>query len=111
MLTERGFNNWLIVDEQSEPDPDFTTVGYPNPEDPKSFRLSEKYGRKINAEVLLSTDPDADRFAIEIRNKEGNYIPLNGNQTGYLLVNYILEGHKESGTLPSNGAIIKSKVT
>lgn len=111
MLTERGFNNWLIVDEQSEPDPDFTTVGYPNPEDPKSFRLSEEYGRKINAEVLLSTDPDADRFAIEIRNKEGNYIPLNGNQTGYLLVNYILEGHKESGTLPSNGAMIKSIVT
>ena len=111
MLTDRGFTNWTIVPEQDKPDPDFTTVGYPNPEDPKAFKLSEEYGRKTGAELLLATDPDSDRFAIEIRNSDGEYVPLNGNQTGYLLVNYILEGHKSAGTLPENGAMVKSIVT
>ena len=92
MLEDRGFTNWMMVPEQTEPDPDFETVGYPNPEDPKAFALSEKYGRQMGAELLMATDPDADRFAIEVLDDEGNYIPLNGNQTGYLLVNYILGG-------------------
>lgn len=111
MLKDRGFTNWQIVKEQENPDPDFTTVGYPNPEDPKAFRLSEELGRQTNAELLMATDPDSDRFAIELRDNEGNYVPLNGNQTGYLLVNYILEGHKTAGTLPTNGAMVKSIVT
>ena len=111
MLNDRGFTNWTIVPEQENPDPDFTTVGYPNPEDPKAFKLSEEYGRKFGAELLMATDPDSDRFAIEIRDSEGNYVPLNGNQTGYLLVNYILEGHKDAGTLPKKGAMVKSIVT
>jgi phosphoglucomutase len=111
MLTDRGFTNWTIVPEQENPDPDFTTVGYPNPEDPKAFKLSEEYGRKTGAELLMATDPDSDRFAIEIRNADGDYVPLNGNQTGYLLVNYILEGHKTAGTLPEKGAMVKSIVT
>ena len=111
MLTDRGFHNWKIVPEQENPDPDFTTVGYPNPEDPKAFKLSEQYGREFGAELLMATDPDSDRFAIEIRDDEGNYIPLNGNQTGYLLVNYVLEGHKTAGTLPAKGAMVKSIVT
>lgn len=111
MLKDRGFTNWQIVPEQENPDPDFTTVGYPNPEDPKAFALAEKYGQEFNAELLMATDPDSDRFAIEIRNKEGKYIPLNGNQTGYLLVNYILEGRKTAGTLPAKGAMVKSIVT
>lgn len=111
MLTDRGFTNWKIVPEQENPDPDFTTVGYPNPEDPKAFKLSEQYGREFGAELLMATDPDADRFAIEIRDDNGNYIPLNGNQTGYLLVNYVLEGHKSAGTLPAKGAMVKSIVT
>lgn len=111
MLKDRGFSNWKIVPEQENPDPDFTTVGYPNPEDPKAFRLSEKYGREFGAELLMATDPDSDRFAIEIRDDNGNYIPLNGNQTGYLLVNYLLEGHKSAGTLPAKGAMVKSIVT
>ena len=111
MLTDRGFNNWKIVPEQENPDPDFTTVGYPNPEDPKAFSLSEKYGREFGAELLMATDPDSDRFAIEIRDDNGNYVPLNGNQTGYLLVNYVLEGHKTAGTLPAKGAMVKSIVT
>ena len=111
MLTDRGFTNWKIVPEQENPDPDFTTVGYPNPEDPKAFALSEKYGREFGAELLMATDPDSDRFAIEIRDDNGNYVPLNGNQTGYLLVNYVLEGHKTAGTLPAKGAMVKSIVT
>ncbi|MCR5785232.1 MAG: phospho-sugar mutase, partial [Eubacterium sp.] len=81
MLKDRGFTNFKIVEEQTEPDPDFTTVGYPNPEDPAAFALSEKYGREFGAELLMATDPDADRFAIEIRNEDGEYVPLNGNQT------------------------------
>lgn len=111
MLRDRGFNNWQIVPEQENPDPDFTSVGYPNPEDPKAFRLSEELGKKTGAELLMATDPDSDRFAIELLDESGNYIPLNGNQTGYLLVNYILEGRKEAGTLPENGAMVKSIVT
>jgi phosphoglucomutase len=111
MLTDRGFNNWKIVPEQENPDPDFTTVGYPNPEDPKAFKLSEQYGKEFGAELLMATDPDSDRFAIEIRNDKGEYIPLNGNQTGYILVNYVLEGRKDAGTLPSKGAMVKSIVT
>ena len=73
--------------------------------------MSEALGRKVGAELLMATDPDSDRFAIEIRNDEGEYIPLNGHQTGYILVNYILEGHKSAGTLPENGAMVKSIVT
>ena len=111
MMNERGFRNWRFVEEQKDPDPDFKTVGYPNPEDPKAFRLAEELGKKVGAELLMATDPDADRFAIEILNDEGEYIPLNGNQTGYLLVNYILEGRKDAGTLPEKGAMVKSIVT
>jgi phosphoglucomutase len=111
MLTDRGFTGWHIVEEQKDPDPDFTTVGYPNPEAPAAFRLSEELGKKVGAKLLMATDPDSDRFAIEILSDSGEYVPLNGNQTGYLLVNYILEGHKSAGTLPGNGAMVKSIVT
>lgn len=111
MMKERGFTNFHIVEEQREPDSDFTTVGYPNPESPAAFAMAEKLGKKVGAEVLLATDPDADRFAIEILGEDGKYIPLNGNQTGYILVYYILEGMKQAGTLPDNAAIVKSIVT
>ncbi|MBR2794080.1 MAG: phospho-sugar mutase [Solobacterium sp.] len=111
MMKDRGFTNWHIVKEQSMPDPDFTTVGYPNPESPAAFKLSEELGRKVGAELLMATDPDADRFAIELLGDDGKYVWLNGNQTGYLLVNYILEGRRDAGTLPKNGAMVKSIVT
>lgn len=111
VMADRGFKNWHMVEAQREPDPDFTTVGYPNPESPAAFKMAEELGREVGAELLLATDPDADRFAIEIRNDNGEYVPLNGNQTGYLLVYYILEGMKEAGTLPENGAMVKSIVT
>lgn len=111
MMKDRGFTNWAIVPEQRDPDPNFTTIAYPNPEFKPAFELSEKLGRETGAELLMATDPDADRFAIELRDDEGNYNMLNGNQTGYLLVNYILEGHKDAGTLPEKGAMVKSIVT
>ena len=111
MLIDRGFSNYHLVPEQTAPDPDFTTVGYPNPEDPKAFRLSEELGMKTGAEVLLATDPDADRFAIEIRKPDKTgYLPLNGNQTGYLLLDHILSGKAavKDGTKP---AVVRSIVT
>lgn len=111
MLKDIGYTNWHEVEEQALPDPDFTTVGYPNPEDPKAFALSEKLGKEVGAELLMATDPDSDRFAIEIARPDGSYLPLNGNQTGYILVNYILEGRKSAGSLPDNGAMVKSIVT
>lgn len=111
MLSDIGYTNWHEVPEQAQPDPDFTTVGYPNPEDTKAFALAEKLGRDTGAELLMATDPDSDRFAIEIRRPDGSYLPLNGNQTGYILVNYILEGRKSAGLLPENGAMVKSIVT
>ena len=111
MLSDIGYTNWHEVPEQAQPDPDFTTVGYPNPEDTKAFALAEKLGRETGAELLMATDPDSDRFAIEIRRPDGSYLPLNGNQTGYILVNYILESRKSAGLLPENGAMVKSIVT
>lgn len=111
MMKERGFTNCQVVPEQKDPDPEFTTVGYPNPEDSKAFKLAEELGHNTGAELLMATDPDSDRFAIELMDKGGNYVPLNGNQTGYILVNYILDGHKSAGTLPENGAMVRSIVT
>jgi len=111
MMNDRGFTNWHMVPEQSDPDPDFTTVGYPNPEASAAFDLSRKLGREVGAELLMATDPDSDRFAIEVADGNGAYIHLNGNQTGYILVNYILEGRRSAGTLPENGAMVKSIVT
>ena len=111
VMKDVGYTNWHMVPEQIPPDPDFTTVGYPNPEAPAAFKMAEDLGRRVGAELLMATDPDADRFAIEIIDEEGNYVPLNGNQTGYLLVYYILEGSREAGKLPENAAMVKSIVT
>ncbi len=111
VMKDRGFTNVSIVEEQKDPDPDFTTVGYPNPEDPKAFKMSEILGKKTGAKLLMATDPDADRFAIELLMDNGEYMPLNGNQTGYILAGYILDGMKDAGTLPENGAMVKSIVT
>jgi phosphoglucomutase len=108
---EMGYRNFAIVPEQKDPDPDFTTVGYPNPEDPKGFALAEKLGRKLHAELLIATDPDSDRMAVELPDGKGGYYPLNGNQTGAMLIAYMAESRKAAGTLPENGAMIKSIVT
>ncbi|WP_237036781.1 phospho-sugar mutase [Mediannikoviicoccus vaginalis] len=111
VLKRRGFNNIVVVEEQENPDPDFTTVGYPNPEDPKAFKYAIDLGKKVSAEMLIGTDPDADRAAIEVRDKEGNYVFLNGNKIGALMIHYILSQRYEKKDLPSNSVIVKSIVT
>ncbi|MCI6637367.1 MAG: phospho-sugar mutase [Lachnospiraceae bacterium] len=108
---ELGYENFVIVPEQKDPDPDFTTVGYPNPEDPKGFALAEKLGKKLHADLLIATDPDSDRMAVELPDGKGGFYPLNGNQTGAMLIAYMAESQKEAGTLPENAAMIKSIVT
>ena len=112
VLKDRGFNNIIVVPEQENPDPDFTTVGYPNPEDTKAFKYAEELGKKEGAELLIATDPDCDRLAIEVLDKAaGEYVAFTGNQTGAILINYILSGMKEKGTLSQKAAIVKSIVT
>jgi phosphoglucomutase len=111
VLKERGFTNIIVVPEQENPDPDFTTVGYPNPEDVKAFKYAQALGKKEGAELLIATDPDCDRLAIMVRDKNGEYVAFNGNQTGAILIKYVIEGMKEKGTLPKNAAIVKSLVT
>ncbi len=108
---EMGYTDFHIVPEQKDQDPDFTTVGYPNPEDPKGFALAEKLGRELHADLLIATDPDSDRMAVELPDGRGGFYPLNGNQTGAMLIAYMAESQKEAGTLPDNGAMIKSIVT
>ncbi|SHI12300.1 phospho-sugar mutase [Sporanaerobacter acetigenes] len=111
VLRERGFNNIFVVPEQENPDPDFTTVGYPNPEDTKAFKYAENLGKNVNADILIATDPDCDRVACMVKDKDGEYVSLNGNQTGALLVNYVLMSRHEKNSLPENGVIVKSIVT
>lgn len=111
ILDERGFKNIYIVKEQENPDPDFTTVGYPNPEMPAAFEYSEKLGKEVGADLLLATDPDSDRCAVEIKDDNGEYIFLSGNKIGSLLTNYILEALEKNNELPENGAVVKSLVS
>lgn len=111
VLRERGFTNIVVVPEQENPDPDFATVGYPNPEDVKAFKYAEALGKKEAAELLIATDPDCDRLAIMVRDNNGEYVAFNGNQTGAILIKYVIEGMKDKGTLPKNAAIVKSIVT
>ena len=111
VLQERGFTNIVVVPEQENPDPDFTTVGYPNPEDVKAFKYAQALGKNEKAELLIATDPDCDRLAIMVRDDKGEYVAFNGNQTGAILIKYVVEGMKEKGILPQNAAIVKSIVT
>lgn len=110
-LKEFGFENVTIVKEQELPDPNFSTVASPNPEEHAAFELAIKYGQEIDADILMGTDPDADRLGIAVKNDAGEYIVLTGNQVGALLANYILEQKQQNGTLPENGVVIKTIVT
>lgn len=111
VLRERRFTNVIVVPEQENPDPDFTTVGYPNPEDIKAFEYAKRLGEKERADLLLATDPDCDRLAVMARNNRGEFVALNGNQTGAVLIKYLVESKVEKGTLPEKPMIVKSVVT
>ncbi|WP_213422774.1 phospho-sugar mutase [Bhargavaea massiliensis] len=106
-----GYRNVTYVEEQSIPDPEFTTAPSPNPEEPEAFRLAIETGKKVNADILLATDPDADRLGIAVRNQEGEYILLTGNQIGAILIEYILDQKQQKNMLPENGVIMKTIVT
>ncbi len=107
-LSELGFSSVNVVLEQEYPDPEFTTVPYPNPEIPATFELARKYGQEINADLLLATDPDADRLGVVLRTPQGSYKQLTGNQIGILLTYYLLSQKKSLGCLPDNATIIKT---
>ena len=110
-LAQAGFNSVQIVESQATADPDFSTVASPNPESQAAFALAEELGRKVGADVLLATDPDADRVGVEVRQADGSYWNLSGNQIGAIIAKYILEAHKQAGTLPANAALCKSIVS
>jgi len=111
ILKERGFTNVFVVEEQIQPDPDFSTVESPNPEYPAAFELAIKLGSQVGAEILIATDPDADRIGMAVKNPSTKYTVLNGNQVGILLLHYILSSKKELNKLPPNGFIVKTVVT
>ena len=110
-LAQAGFDSVQVVEAQAVPDPDFSTVKAPNPENQEAFALAEKLGRKVDADVLVATDPDADRLGVEIRQADGSYRNLSGNQIGAIIAKYVLEAHKTAGTLPENAALAKSIVS
>ncbi|MGY3780281.1 phospho-sugar mutase [Streptococcus gallolyticus] len=110
-LAQASFNSVQVVEAQAVPDPDFSTVKSPNPENQEAFALAEELGRKVDADVLVATDPDADRLGVEIRQADGSYRNLSGNQIGAIIAKYILEAHKTAGTLPENAALAKSIVS
>ena len=110
-LAQAGFEKIAVVEAQAIPDGDFPTLKSPNPENQAAFELSEQLGREVDADMLVATDPDADRIGVEVRLPNGTYQPLTGNQIGAVLAKYILEAHKQAGTLPANAAIVKSIVS
>ena len=110
-LAQAGFDSVQVVDAQATPDPDFSTVKSPNPESQAAFALAEELGRQVGADVLVATDPDADRVGVEVLQKDGSYLNLSGNQIGAIMAKYILEAHKNAGTLPENAALCKSIVS
>ncbi|MDF2609951.1 MAG: pgcA [Lachnospiraceae bacterium] len=111
ILNELGFTNVFVVPEQEMPDSNFTTVGYPNPEDPKVYTLAKKLADEVGADIILATDPDADRLGVQVRNKNGEFELLTGNMTGALVAEYVFSQRANKGTLPSNAALIKTIVT
>lgn len=110
-LAQAGFESVVVVEPQAKADPDFSTVKSPNPESQAAFALAEELGRDVDADVLVATDPDADRLGVEIRQPDGSYKNLSGNQIGAIIAKYILEAHKTAGTLPENAALAKSIVS
>lgn len=110
-LEEVGFTDVTVVKEQELPDPNFSTVKSPNPEEHAAFEYAIRDGEKVGADVLIATDPDADRLGVAVRNHDGDFQVLTGNQTGALMLDYLLSQKKENGTLPENGVVLKTIVT
>ena len=110
-LENAGFENVTLEPKQAQPDPNFTTVKLPNPEDPAAFELSMELGKEIGAEILIATDPDADRLGMAALLENGEYEVLTGNQIAALIVDYLLKAYEQQGTLPENGVIIKCIVS
>ncbi|MGG4000408.1 phospho-sugar mutase [Anoxybacillus kestanbolensis] len=106
-----GFQNVTVVKEQEQPDPNFSTVASPNPEEHAAFALAIEYGAKINADLLMATDPDADRLGVAVKNDKGEYVVLTGNQMGALMLEYLLSQKQAKGILPKNGVVLKTIVT
>ncbi|MBQ8189466.1 MAG: phospho-sugar mutase [Lachnospiraceae bacterium] len=112
VLEELGFKKVYVVKEQADPDPDFTTLEYPNPEDPKAFTLAIKLAKEVGADIILATDPDADRLGVYALDKEsGEYVPFTGNMSGMLIAWYLMSEKKAEGTMPANPALVKTIVT
>lgn len=112
ILKELGFKHVYVVPEQELPDPKFTTLEYPNPEDPKAFTLALKLAKEKDADIVLATDPDADRLGIYAKDTAtGEYVSFTGNMSGMLIAEYILREKKKMGTLPDNAALVKTIVT
>jgi phosphoglucomutase len=110
-LKALGYTNVIVVKEQEQPDPNFSTVKSPNPEEHAAFELAIREGKKIDADILIGTDPDADRLGVAVKDENGEYVVLTGNQTGALLLYYLLSQKKEKGILPPNGVVLKTIVT
>ncbi|CAM3867959.1 phospho-sugar mutase [Cytobacillus oceanisediminis] len=110
-LQALGFSKITLVKEQEEPDSEFRTVASPNPEEHSAFKLAIQYGTEIDADILMATDPDADRLGVAVRNGQGKYAILTGNQLGAIMLHYLLTQKKKHGILPENGAVIKTIVT
>ena len=112
ILDELGFKNVYVVPEQEEPDPDFTTLDYPNPEDPKAFTLALKLAKEKGADIVMATDPDADRLGIyALDTRSGEYVPFTGNMSGMLIAEYILRERLANGSMPKNPALVTTIVT
>lgn len=112
VLKELGFENVYVVKEQELPDGNFPTVSYPNPEDPKAFEFALKLAKEKDADIVLATDPDADRLGVYCKdNATGEYVSFTGNMSGMLIAEYVLRERKEAGNLPKNGALVKTIVT
>lgn len=110
-LHDLGYQNVHIVKEQELPDSNFSTVASPNPEEPAAFEMAIEVGNRIDADLLVATDPDADRLGIAVKNEKGEYVVLTGNQTGALFLDYLLSQKQAKGTLPENGVVLKTIVT
>jgi len=112
VLSELGFKNVYVVPEQENPDPKFTTLDYPNPEDPKAFTYALKLAKEKDADIVLATDPDADRLGVYAKDlKTGEYVPFTGNMSGMLIAEYILRERTATGTMPENPALVTTIVT